>query len=711
MGTRTEDGAVLTILAIVAVVLLLAVGLGLDTMIFGSSKAQRRHTAEYVALAAIREFSQSTQTTAGGRLVDAKDRAQQIAGVNVFIGSAYHVGGLSTEQLGPLGSSPTFTPDGPTGKITPGLWYAYPPWDPTTGLCSEPNGLSSVGDCPCDASAKWAGPCFRPLDFNNGTESSIEPNAFQAELWLRAGTKIWTLFSRLVGKDYFWLHSKATAAVVPTHHVMLLDLSRDSHNETHLPYERVGYKRPAYGNIGPSEYAYRLVSPSSCSANSYPCNAVAPPSTPVLCSSSTSPIYTTTDCQLRGGYADAIFNFWCLTRPNFRDQRVTDASDAEHLFYQVSTRHARNEYLCAPVSYRENGVLKSENYIVDSFRGWTNEDPDPTKKQYYDGPEPLTTMLEGVYEATQIVEGRLVRGDLIGMIGIDQSASIDIRTFAPSAPGTTTFVDLEDVTNPTIDAGGDWVTRLRKRNNQHMLFPRHNASLDLPEGLFRAREMLRTLPNSLSAERMVTYIGDGLTSCFGDPSDPDGQCGVDDDDYIKRSVDASVNFVEAAYRVDRIKFNLLLVGDIVGPHTVVRRGSSAGTSADCMTEDEALESNFDWVDQSSPTTLYQALTKQPSVDVFFNYPHRLQRAAASTAGLFAAIRPPCNGASCNATTNRTSLRTACTAAAAGAVPSSVAGLTDSSGRLRCDIDCRTRREQIREAMRRIYFRNPYALVE
>src|SRR5262249_31259938 len=161
-----------------------------------------------------------------------------------------------------------------------------------------------------------------PVDYNDATQAALI-NSFKVELKVRNESPIHTVFSQVQGEKDMYFTSTATAATVPTRLVYLLDLSRSSHIETHLPYERVGTKSDNTQNA--SEYALHITANGTCDAtHSNPCPAQG----------------LGTTCTFEGGlYPDLYSVMYRSTSPQIM-------KTARNLVTDYSTRRSRSDYKC-----------------------------------------------------------------------------------------------------------------------------------------------------------------------------------------------------------------------------------------------------------------------------------------------------------------------------------------------------------------------------
>ena len=685
-----QAGAVLPLCVLVAFVLLLMGGLAIDTIMLGSSRAQHQHTAEYVALAALRSYGSPPSGQEIAQLSAARSRAQEIAGVNIFLSKRFQQNGSYAEDLG-AGA------DGATGRIQPGIWHTTPTF--VSGVCQ------GATPCPCDLSGNWSGPCFEGLDFANPADVARPVNAFHAELWLKDGSPVRTLFAKLTGQIAWSFSSRATATVKPTRGIFLVDLSKSSHSDTHIPWERGGVGYMSFDKA--TEYAYRLKNKSCAADEAMPCNTVSPIGS-YFCSLP-SVARTPTDCTFEGGwqagatgdgFAGSIFNYDC-----------PDIMPRVRLASFQRTRHAKLDYRCYGInSFDDDGTtVAGGNYLVDAFRGTL------TGGVLYDGPEPLTTMLSTVNYAAAQLSARAVPGDLLGMIGVDQSGRIDLRTLPLSSPGSTEFSEIEEITNPSVDAST--LARLTKRNTDHFFFPREVNGFNLVAGLEAAVEQLDATAGGANSESFIAVLTDGMVSCS---TNSPSSCSEVDANHIQSLIDASIEFVQSQLVPRKIKFHLLLNGDIAKVSTLVRKGDTSETSERCMTETEVRQSGLSYVDYDvthGGLTPYEALVKRP-ITAFYPYPLKLYQAVSATGGIYGPFRPPClatlspPGSTCSEGGIETLLDSECANAVSLGQPiTAPASLVDAHGRLACDPRCRDQRTQGRAYVDKILDRNPYVLVE
>ncbi len=662
---NNEAGAVLMIVAILGVALLVFAGLAIDTTISATSQSQMRYRAEFAALGALRKYHEEPGSYVD-KLEAARLRAEEMAGLNLSIGQAFE---NNPGQGQGIGTNYSGSPSAATGVITPGIWHRRPPAD-----CS-----GQPSPCPCD-NGVWMGACFQEIDLDDPSQQNLTVTGFKADVYTHTTSPIGRLFGSLIDQGELELSASATASVVPHHGVILLDISRNAHFETHVPYERHSTIVDTIIEPSVSESAWKLVGTSCPADNSNPCP-------------------TAGSCTIGGGWSppgmyDAIYNF-NLMGPVQTMLPSLRTMIAAPLAYH--TKHAKDDYQCFQTTYSEDGgTPRTEDYLVDTFRGTT---------QYgeYKGPQPLTTLLHGINAVYRHLNAYPSRGDKLAMIAFDKSAKIDIRTFPLESPGETGFQDAMVIT----DIANEDAASRRKRYEDHMFFPRVEGYTNYPQALRVAMDMLLSDPESQSAENFVLLLSDGLTNCT-----EAGVCNYDQPSYLN-SLSESMNLILNDYVANQIKFHMAVAGEVTQPHTML--ASSHSDPSKCMSEDEARLFNppLDFVDVVNGSATFADAT---TGDGFYYHPLTFYHAVRATDGLWLPLRPCCETSPGVCGDVRGDLTATCAAAAPGVngnLPkvATHADYTDPYGRLTCDAEGRTRSVQLQDYVNKIFERNPYVLVE
>ena len=670
-----ERGAILLLVEMLVVGFLILAGIVIDGTILSTSKTQRAHIAEYVAFEALETYHE-TPGAFNVKLEASRARAEAISSINVYLAKPFTTDPGAADSFGTNGvSSPAGTRN---GWIIPGIWHHVPPAD-----CS-----ALPTPCPCSGSGEWAGPCFEELDLD--LNPGAVPNAFRADLNLPVSSPFKTLFAKVGGVSTMEVAARAIATVVPRTGVFLVDLSRSSHYETHVPYEGAGAN--AYRATESAFY----VSDRACPADF------------------SNPCMTAGTCAIAGGpYPDTLPSFtglydyiWDNTKSLTRWPLV--GSTRPGISPSDTTKHYRGDYGCYDVTYTDGTEPpRSDNYLVDRYVGLMG-----TKS--YEGPEPLTSMLHGVHEALTLMEDQNVPGDGIGLIGFDQSAKIQERQFAVTSPGAADFNDMLEITNIAAATGSAEQTN-RLRN--HMFFIRKDAQANYPEALREALRLMRAATNGALSRNFVVMMGDGISSCDGGRV-----CGGAEEDFDSAMAELET-LVQTEMVPHQFQLHMLMIGDHARPHTMLTR--SVLNPSLCMEEREARTAStpLSFVDTLSDTDSSASWSEGMTLrsGKFFHGAGRLYKLVRDTDGTWAPIRKACESGGVPADV-RSALNTACAAATAGVkldglgnptdqpLPVTVPSYTDSDGRLLCDPMGRSKRQQISEFMKSIVGGSPYVLV-
>lgn len=698
-ATDDAPGAVLLVVVLIAAALLLFAGIAIDSAIVAGSKAQQRHAAESVAAASLQAFS-----AAGGdswaKLTVAIDRADQILGSNYMLADPYL---KIPDEEKELGTNQSTSPAASHGRIVPGVWY----FRPEPGACGGPT------PCPCDTASAWATPCFRPLDFSDAGDLVTTPNAFHVLLSTSESSPVRTLFAKLAGHEFVAISSSATVAVIPRHGVFLADLSRSSHRETHIPVETTEQYSPGdprltgYSWMQSSEYAFKIGNLPCPADHSNPCL----PETPFMYPYPVVPSICTIEGGLLPDLYDVIYNFYEIPNgPIIRWERSGQETPP--------TKHFKDDYACYSATYTDDTtppVSKTVHYLVDTFTGATDTG------ETYEGPEPLSSILDAVHYGVNLFRSRAVPGDLVGLLGFDKSAKIAQRRFDLISSGTTDFQEMLDVTDVTGQDAGKLATRL----SDHLLFTRVEGGANFAEAVDRALSMLTAAPGAAEADNFVVMFSDGIANCTTDQSTGDRTCGLDFSSY-QASVQAAMQVVETTYVQNNVRLHMVLLGDHVTPHTLLRVSKrETATEKSCMDDEEARLENppLDFVDYSSydvgnAEQAFQDLILPAGAS--FPDPNRWYMAVRKTGGLWLPVRPCCASLAGVCTDVRPDLTLRCKcdgcdeATKQAETPGDVVTLppyTDDYGRIVCDPKGRTRREQFHDAIDEILQESPFVVVE
>lgn len=740
-GAQSERGAVLIVLAFLAVGLITFVALGVDTGLISATRRDHTSLAPTVATTALNTFSRSTGTRSQ-RLDAARDRAQELAQFNVDISTTTNFlkdqGSGNTQDLGiGIGAA------GATGYITAGIWhfvptYTAPHFDPSTGECigSQP--------CPCGQGGIWNGPCFEAIEDVDASAAPI--TAIYAEVRTRADKPMQTKFSGVDGgRTDFHFTASATVALRPMRTVTYVDLSRRSHSLTHLPYEMAGALPSSFST---AEYAYRITNKACLNdtPSSFPvadaidlkyvqgnlsCVPQAAPPATFDCNGTNIPgVLGPTDCQFAGGWSvagingvfSAIYNYCSNPHPIIRP-----AGNPVHNSWNT-TIHSKSDYRCYNVTYQEGSEpSKTESFLVDVYRGnkYSKAAGQPVE---YRGPEPLNTMLFAVEQSLEKYVERNVDRDMVAVYGIDQRVDVDIRSFPlmEASLNNSDFTDMQEVFVDRIDPA-----TLNLRHGEHFFFPRDDALLNLPDAIRLGYTEIISQPDYPFTENQLIMIINGPSECWEHPVDGH-VCGTDQAS-IEASIDQTISLANQLLVPNNIKLHIIMVGGVVQPHSLARRGNTASSENQCMDENEARENNHDWVDYSTNTASYNDARDKANADSNgdlqfgdsdrYFYANRLYEAVRATGGEWGIVRPPCDpsavqlgGGSCADGALEDWLDSECASLSnrgdrMGQRAGNSGNITDADGRLVCDPTCRSMREQITEIVDNIFDSQPYLAVD
>lgn len=251
-------------------------------------------------------------------------------------------------------------------------------------------------------------------------------------------------------------------------------------------------------------------------------------------------------------------------------------------------------------------------------------------------PEPLRSIFEATNSAMDYIKRRAVSADKFMLAGFDEtilSARSTCKTgsmdecadgdtlVAPSSASFNGFLNLTNVTSWTGYSAGD---------NYHFLnrgfFPRQGYNTDIQLALWKAYQELAASPTTASAKNLVFLITDGVANCkvpanplgdvhFGALTDYialrqcDGQLSTVGRTVIEavRQMSAGLRNSEGKTLVQLLKekhiaVSVILIGQNVFPHSLVRPSTTPGRQGGCLTNSEAVYGKIpfvDWVTSSS----------------------------------------------------------------------------------------------------------------
>lgn len=727
-----ELGSVIVFIVLLCLLLFILAGLAIDSSILSTSKAQQRHSAEYISLAALKSYIESSASTKEQKLDAAIKRAREVAGSNLMLARPFQEKKTSGNTLG----SNVTAHDDDNGSITPGIWH----FSAGTSACG---GVT----CPCDPSGAWATPCFQKIS-SLSDPASDDINSFRVTFKTAGDSPIRAAFTQFLGTKSQSLESTATAALIPKHIVFLMDVSRSSQWETHLPLEMTRGNSPA-----PEVFSIREQMSGAGGINTFEASessfqiAKVNPSSPTECA---GPTDHTNNCTYFAGYPptykclfdgvpysngvspdpsrntsnlfDTVYNEWRAQKAVGFGPIMEVVPPPGNPRIDRPTKHYRLlDYQCFIVnSFTEElpdgstDTTSDQHFLVDTRNTLSSGDS-------YQGAEPLSTMLNGVNHGLKLLRDRKIPGDRAGFIAFDRSATIDIRrTVTLLPPSDSKIADLILAT----DTSDTSIANLRRRYQEFFLMPRAALGLNIPEALTEAKEMLLpatplTPPLPTMAHRTVVMLSDGLSNCVEDSSSGTTErfC-LDRLSDVKASLAKAHDILISEYATNDIRFDFIMIGDHAAPHTLIRLDKKSGNEAKCMSEADARlqESQVGMTDASS----YGALTESQAFgnfrrgSSFFYAANTLYEAIVATKGMWLPIRPCYTGAGTTCKNIQGYLDDECKAKSTSLnhgdlVTDSTYG--DVDGRLPFDPSGRSKRQQVEDAIDQVFSRSSYILVD
>ena len=689
-----QSGFIVVFFAIALTALLLVVALYFDIGRLIISKRDRESVANLVSSEALTAYSRASGPIST-RVSSAMGDASNLASANLRLQ-------FSNSFLKDQARVDQDYAGQDDGTITPGRWFFTPP-PFVNNQCAE----AHPSGCPCQA-GKWTGPCFQPAVNFQGDPDSI--NAFYSFLKTKDDNRLQTVFARVGDLKEVAVMSESTLAIRPLRVVFLVDLSRYSDEETHIPYELAGSGRSYQQTVrdfNPAEAAYQLIAPGKVTCDpSEPLEA-----TPVLDDSTntsgfegtlTCPVdniglannyslHRAGSCTVAGGervahlFNNGIFNLDPTKGAGFVRQffKRTRLNDPRHPL----TYHARYDYRCLSPDFAIiSGGAKKVPHLVDTMRG-------DVQGQQYRGPEPLESFLAGVRKGLTKFEERKLNQDRVAFIAFDHEANVTSRRVAPVDASNkpiglnfvrdaAEFIKLEKLLDPISDLNN--TADLRTQLEEHALFPRSEASLSIPAALLEAYKYLSQMDGFNTSENMIVLLTTGLTSCYGLAGPADGQAECRSDyDGIDKSLTQVQQFTEQYLAPSQIRLNIIMRSPRVLPHTMLTKsvygGGCSAADEEASFDRARTKGSFPVKDGGNPNAFDEPFEQtakftngklEMDSGKYFLLPNRLAEAVRATGGIWGPVRKSCS--SVNGKPNKSqaclddtenALKVACTSAA------------------------------------------------
>jgi len=443
-------------------------------------------------------------------------------------------------------------------EISFGQWRFDPP---PNGCDGEIEGIPNANNPAFCCIGTVFTPCFFDLIGETDPEERFRlTNALRIDFTSRtdADGGFLSLFSDILRPNSLEFQLTATAAMVPRNGVFLVDLSRSTQFETHIPAERL----PSTQLQNASEFAYRLggdltcanvpvafggtlnmnnancgdlseqrdacdnlftsgtaqhdacLSPSItlCTDQIAACDVSFTPGTPDHdnCLISDCPACLSSQCPaLSDLQYHVIFHSYTYPDRSIPATEPPGASGVGVADTGSPTRHFKNDYDCVAISPPDGAT---EYYLIDAV---TN-------------PEPLSTILGGINSTLEEIEERGVSGDQVSFIGFDDSVFTasaplaGLRHFGPITPNTDAYENLKQIMTVPSSAG-KWSTVPYYISS--FLFPGTTGATaagpnptrggtDLPLALTTAQGVLQSTDNFSAAFNFVSLFSDGMVNCY-----------------------------------------------------------------------------------------------------------------------------------------------------------------------------------------------------
>ena len=315
-------------------------------------------------------------------------------------------------------------------------------------------------------------------------------------------------------------------------------------------------------------------------------------------------------------------------------------------------------------------------YRVDTYRDASGSG--------YQGPEPLRTVFAGIREAVTALAARRVNGDRAGVIFYnDKLPWPQVIELTDDLDYIRNLTNFDDATS-------------RQLMTRHGLFPSLNAFTNTPLALAEAYRQLTEANDNGLASKSIVMIGDGLTncrSCAGDPFSCIAECD-NTYSYYRQSMDVVKSMVRTQALSENIPINVILVGDYVGPNTVMMEDPE--NPGNCLSDSDFRKSTDNISDAlsyvagdpsgSTPESRFNGMSL---ANPFRQVNKDLYEIAVISQGMWAPLRPIPTG-TCTPTT--------CSAATEGSVQN-------------FDPQCRTTTQQMDAAIDNLMGQTPFLIVE
>ncbi len=651
-----SQGGILPFVAFVILMMTAYLAFVLDVSFLTSTKEQAQYNAHFVALAAIEEYFDHTNCSEDDgesqpcspkqRYDAALERARTVFAENFLLGSD------KTEEE----KVQIFSPDdshADAAILEPGMWYGTEPAE------GDPN--------PCVDGEET--PCFKPITLETSySELNSHPNAFRIKGYLYNSDIIQIGGGIFGSSSRKQIYAEAVASLVPRHGCFLVDISNSMVRETHKIwnyrfgdffnwyYDRSKPFSPANDNVKVdgleafgNEFAFDL---SSCDFTSY-----AGISSDPHCVQ----YYWLTQMRATRAPSATVREF-----QHYASDYISKISLSDNDYNSYS----RKELHPNPHSdSRYSAGTANERYMFDTF--FLDPDADADSPGYH-GPQPLTSVFEGLKAAMTQFGLRRVAGDEVCLIFYDQSLQWPrIVNLTSKFDKVVEYTNIHSEGGALLEDGDGQSAGTSAKGGEpegaeliirHKLYPGPSSSTNMLMALEEAYRQLRTrrTQSRLPSSDFIVLIGDGLANCRTCPSGGpgDGSCepGCSNDlEYHKSAMEE----VKWLVREEKDKFNVpvhvVQLGTDVKPHTRFVYGAEGK----CMSDEEAMAAGIlpvkgggyidgTYVSDPDDSQLSQMYTNMSSDSPYMEVNKDMAEVAMISGGKWLPIRPPpAGGGACN----------------------------------------------------------------
>lgn len=610
----SEKGAVLGVLAVIVVTLILLISVAIEWNLLSVASEQAQDFGRTASLAAIEEYFADIdnedvcpQESVLERHACAMDRA--VTRVNVVSQQNFLLGNAEA-------SDAEVSLDGGSGaRLVAGRWRA----DEIDGVEVCPNNAPPPCFVECEehlgADDSTSYPC---TDFDSDTleEIGVLPNAFRIEGKFFEEGVVLHLASRMLGSDRLVPHVAATSTFVPRRGCFLVDISPSVAYDTHLRWSDGGpycalpgdqltcgeAPGPALSDGFGNHYAFVTKADNTFIQNDYPFMdrgwqyLFEDPSGAGTAARNGAPYIATKH------YFDDYARKYVLSDADY-DAITGPGHDSR--WDKVVVRHPRPDDEGASGGTYTAG----EDSLYAQVDGYPGQ-----------GPEPLSSVMQGLNEALQQFKNRHISGDQACLIFFDRSLPwTRVVNLTDDFDYLIQFTDFENPSALTVDsvdrgiAQHDLVTNGpgdtgRERSTHFGLFPFRATYTDIRLALEEGMGQLdKARESGITASEFLVLFTDGLQNCS---SGPEGTICANTLGRYQEGMDALIEWFaspDEGWDERRVPIHVILNGAHVGPHTVdlPKEHDDAGLllppgqTEDCLLDEEyrklPVQPEFDFV--------------------------------------------------------------------------------------------------------------------